>query len=84
MDEARRFLRYVTPGLIFAVQALLLLFIINPAWTTTQLLRQTKDARVGLAVALFLASGASAIYLVLFIIGSIGARGSRHSTTAES
>ena len=57
MDEARRFLRYVTPGLVFAVQALLLLFIINPAWTTTQLLGQTKDAGAGLAVALFLASG---------------------------
>jgi hypothetical protein len=57
MDEARRFLRYVTPGLVFAVQALLLRFIINPAWTTTQLLGQTKDAGAGLAVVLFLASG---------------------------
>ena len=56
-NEARRFLRYVNPGLVFAVQALLLLFIINPAWTTTQLLRQTKDAGAGLAVALFLALG---------------------------
>jgi hypothetical protein len=58
MDEARRFLRYVTPGLTFAIQALLLLFIINPAWTVSQLLKQTKDAGAGLAVALFLASGA--------------------------
>jgi hypothetical protein len=57
MDEARRFLWYVTPGLVFAVQALLLLFIVNPAWTTTQLFRQTKDAGAGLAAALFLASG---------------------------
>jgi len=31
--------------------------VINPAWTITQLLRQTKDAGAGLAVALFLASG---------------------------
>jgi hypothetical protein len=57
MDEARRFLRYVTPGLTFAVQALLLLFIVNPPWTLDRIGELKKDAGAGLAFALFLASG---------------------------
>jgi hypothetical protein len=57
MDEARRFLRYVTPGLTFAVQALLLLFIVNPQWTLDRIGELKKDAGAGLAFALFLASG---------------------------
>jgi hypothetical protein len=57
MDEARRFLRYVTPGLTFAVQALLLLFIVNPHWTLDRIGELKKDAGAGLAFALFLASG---------------------------
>jgi hypothetical protein len=57
MDEARRFLRYVTPGLTFAVQALLLLFIVNPPWTLDRIGELKKDTGAGLAFALFLASG---------------------------
>ena len=57
MDEARRFLRYVTPGLTFAVQAILLFFIVDRKWTIGHLLELKKDAGVGLAVSLFLASG---------------------------
>jgi hypothetical protein len=57
MDEARRFLRYVTPGPTFAVQALLLLFIVNPHWTLDRIGELKKDAGAGLAFALFLASG---------------------------
>ena len=57
MDEARRFLRYVTPGLTFAVQALLLLFIVNPQWTLDRIGELKEDAGAGLAFALFLASG---------------------------
>lgn len=33
MDEARRFLRYVMPGLVYGVETLLLLWIANPQWT---------------------------------------------------
>lgn len=33
MDEARRFLRYVMPGLVYGVETLLLLGIANPQWT---------------------------------------------------
>ena len=57
MDEARRFLRYVTPGLTFAVQALLLLFIVNPPWTLDRIGELKEDTGAGLAFALFLASG---------------------------
>jgi hypothetical protein len=66
MDEARRFLRYVTPGLTFAVQALLLLFIVNPPWTLDRIGELKKGAGAGLAFALFLASGALATYSALF------------------
>jgi hypothetical protein len=57
MDEARRFLRYVTPGLSFAVQALLLFFIVSPVWTLGKLNGLKEDAGAGLAFALFLGSG---------------------------
>jgi hypothetical protein len=43
MDEARRFLRYVTPGLTFAVEALLLFFIVNPHWTLDRIGYLKKD-----------------------------------------
>jgi hypothetical protein len=57
MDEARRFLRYVTPGLTFAVQALLLFFIANQTWTIKQLHDLSEKSGVGSGITLFLASG---------------------------
>jgi hypothetical protein len=55
--EARRFLRYVIPGLSFAVQALLLFFILDRCWTLVQIKDLIKESGVGVAVSLFLASG---------------------------
>jgi hypothetical protein len=57
MDEARRFLRYMTPGLTFAVQALLLLLIADWEWTLKRLGELKKDAGAGAAFGLFLTSG---------------------------
>jgi len=37
MEEARRFLRYVMPGLVYGVQTLLWLFILFPDWTAHRL-----------------------------------------------
>lgn len=57
MDEARRFLRYVTPGLTFGVQSVLLLLTIDLCWTLDQIAKLNADAGAGFAVAAFLASG---------------------------
>jgi hypothetical protein len=57
MDEARRFLRYVTPGLAFAVQMLLLFFVLDRTWTFDQIKSLSTNADVGAALGLFLTSG---------------------------
>jgi hypothetical protein len=57
MDEARRFLRYVTPGLAFAVQALFLFFILDRCWTFDLIKDLSTKAGAGAAIGLFLTSG---------------------------
>lgn len=57
MDEARRFLRYVVPGLVYGVETLVLVLIADPGWTLDQLKTVSKDV-VGVALTAFLASGA--------------------------
>ena len=37
MEEARRFLRYVMPGLVYGVLTALWLFILLPEWTQSQM-----------------------------------------------
>ncbi len=58
MDEARRFLRYISPGVVFAVECIVLLLIVQPQWTLQQLSGLKEDQGLGLAVGLLLASGA--------------------------
>ena len=57
MDEARRFLRYVTPGLSFVVQTILFLWILLPAETQNVIKELRNDSGIGIAFAALLASG---------------------------
>ena len=57
VDEAKRFLRYITPGLVFAVQAFVLCFILDWTKTISLLGSLKKDAGLGFAAAAFLLSG---------------------------
>ncbi len=57
MNEAKRFLRYITPGLVFLTETLFLLWIIEPDVTNTMLKSFSKDSGVGLVIATLLASG---------------------------
>jgi hypothetical protein len=58
MDDARRFLRYVLPGLVFGIETLLWLFIVFPGWTQSQLLSVSAKDGIALAIGSVLASGA--------------------------
>jgi hypothetical protein len=57
MDEARRFLRYVTPGLVFIIYLWLFLFLSNPEGFFKITVNVLKATNVGLPVALFITSG---------------------------
>jgi hypothetical protein len=57
MDEARRFLRYVTPGLVFLTETLILLWFIESDVIYKILKSFNKESGVGLVVATLLASG---------------------------
>lgn len=57
MDEARRFLRYVMPGLVAAIQCGVFLAILVPDWIWRQGGHLKEDAGLGTAAALFVASG---------------------------
>ena len=57
MDEAKRFLRYITPGLVFLTETLFLLWIIEPDIAITILQSFSKESGVALVIATLLASG---------------------------
>jgi hypothetical protein len=57
MEEARRFLRYIVPGLVYGTQTLVLLFILVPWWTWARVQELGGDTGFGLAVTVLLASG---------------------------
>lgn len=57
MNEAQRFLRYITPGLVFLAEALFLLVIILPEWTIASLAAIKGDQALGLILGTLLASG---------------------------
>jgi hypothetical protein len=57
MDEAKRFLRYVTPGLVFLTETLILLWLIEPDVTYTILKDFREESGFGLVIATLLASG---------------------------
>lgn len=57
MEDARRFLRYVTPGLLYVIETGLLLAILVPWWLFPRLASLKTDAGVGIVLATLLASG---------------------------
>ena len=66
MDEARRFLRYVIPGLLFITETVLFFRIIFKRWPTSEL-PPTSDIGLALGTAL----GAAAVGFMLSM-GTIG------------
>ncbi len=57
MDEARRFLRYIVPGLVAMVETVGLLLIASPLWTLDHLSTLPKEQGIGAVVAALVASG---------------------------
>ena len=57
MDETKRFLRYVVPGILFGSETALFLWILLPNWTGTHLGPFVSDASLGSALVGVLASG---------------------------
>jgi len=66
MDEARRFLRYVIPSLSFAVQTILLLFVLIPPWVQKQIAVLISNKGIGIALAALLGSGGVGFVFSLF------------------
>ncbi|MBN1568330.1 MAG: hypothetical protein JXA73_10830 [Acidobacteria bacterium] len=58
MEETRKFLRYVTPGVVFVLEAAILLYILLPWWIPSLLISLKTDGGLGLALAAVLATGA--------------------------
>ncbi len=56
MEDAKRFLRYVMPGVLFVAQTAFLLWIVYPGWTEDRL-RVLADASLGAALAGVVTSG---------------------------
>jgi hypothetical protein len=58
MDDSRRFLRYVIPGLVYLLSMVLFVWILFPGWTATQLARVLGEQfGLGSAIAGLVASG---------------------------
>lgn len=57
MNEAQRFLRYVTPGLVFLAETLILLLILFPDWTVAQVNAVKGNEALGVIFATLLMSG---------------------------
>lgn len=58
MEDARRFLRYVMPGLVFGTETLLWLFVVLPEWTQTLVSNLGDKSGLGVVLGGVLASGA--------------------------
>jgi hypothetical protein len=57
MNDARRFLRYVIPGIVFAIEAGILMCCLFPGWASLQISAFQKDSGVGFLIAAVAASG---------------------------
>lgn len=62
MNEVRQFLRYVTPGLAFVIETVLVLWCFNPSWTEQHVF-MAMDMGFGNAATLFVASGGVGYFL---------------------
>jgi len=56
MDEARRFLRYVTPGIVFVIELAIYLILSQRAWTASQI-QHLLSINISVLIAFLLASG---------------------------
>ncbi len=64
MEDARRFLRFVLPGLAFTLEMILFLWILRPSQVTCFMNTHfTKDVGLGPAVAIFVGSGGLGFFL---------------------
>jgi hypothetical protein len=62
MNEAKRIVRYVTPGLVFIIECVALLFVLRPDWTATTISTLGRDAGfLGLFASLLASGGVGAI-----------------------
>ncbi len=66
MDDTKRFLRYVMPGVLFAAQTAFLLWIVYPDWTEGHLKLLLADASLGTALAGVVTSGVLGYVLATF------------------
>lgn len=57
MDEARRFLRYIIPGLIFVLEVVLYLYLSQEVWLVPQMRKFLSTDNIGVVIGLLLASG---------------------------
>lgn len=57
MDEARRFLRYLIPGLLFGVETLIMLVVVFPEWTISYLTSIKGNEGLGIALGSLLTAG---------------------------
>jgi hypothetical protein len=58
MNDARRFLRYLLPGLLYAMETLVLLYIVLPDVAKDVVIKKNDDGNLVLLVTTFFASGA--------------------------
>jgi len=58
MDETRRFLRFVIPGTLFAIETAVLLLLLRPDWFREEPLPLKDVLNLGTALTALLASGA--------------------------
>lgn len=66
MDEPRRFLRYIIPGLVFGVENIVFLLILFPSWTVDQLKSlQNDSALASVAAAVLVAGGLGFVFSTL-------------------
>ncbi len=80
MNETRRFLRYVIPGLVFLLEAGLLLCLSDKSWIWLNSHEKliTNEKLIGSAITIFVASGGIG-YILAIKSGwpSFGSRGAR-------
>jgi len=76
MDEARRFLRYLLPGLLYAVETLGLLAVVLPSVALDAVRALKAEGNLGFLVTTFIASGALG-----FLFSSLQSKNGKKTST---
>jgi hypothetical protein len=63
MDEAHRFIRYITPGVLFLGETAVLLYLLFPAWVGSVLETLKQDTGLGFAIVGVAATGSIGLLL---------------------